>query len=112
MIHLMQRSYLVMSDSGGLQEEAAVLRKPLVLMRDTTERPEAVAANVVYPAGTEEDGIYGITTRLLEDAEFYNTMSSARNPFGDGQASRRIVQIVAHHFGFEIGLPGPFRPEP
>lgn len=111
MIHLMRHSYLVLSDSGGLQEETAVLRKPLVLMRDTTERPEAVAANAVYPAGTEESGIYGITSRLLEDESFYNTMSSGGNPFGDGRASGRIVRIIAHHFGFESALPEPFRPE-
>jgi UDP-N-acetylglucosamine 2-epimerase (non-hydrolysing) len=111
MIHLMQRAYLVLSDSGGLQEEATVLRKPLVLMRDTTERPEAVAVNAVYPAGTEESRIHGITTRLLEDEAFYDAMSNAENPFGDGQASGRIVQIIAHHFGFVPELPRPFQPE-
>jgi len=110
MIHLMRRSYLVLSDSGGLQEEAAVLRKPLVLMRDTTERPEAVAANAVFLAGTDESVIHGITARLLADEEFYSAMSNAKNPFGDGHASKRIVQIMAHFFGFEAELPRPFQP--
>lgn len=108
MIHLLSRSYIVLSDSGGLQEEASVFRKPLVLMRDTTERPEAVAANAVCLAGTEEEAIHTATTRLLADTEFYEAMSNARNPFGDGQASKRIVNMIAHHFGFVSELSKPF----
>ncbi|REK76201.1 non-hydrolyzing UDP-N-acetylglucosamine 2-epimerase [Paenibacillus paeoniae] len=108
MIHLLSRSYLVLSDSGGLQEETPVFHKPLVLMRDTTERPEAVAANAVFLAGTEESAIHAVTTRLLTDKEFYHAMSHTVNPFGDGQASKRIVQIIARHFGFLSELPVPF----
>ncbi|GGE02572.1 non-hydrolyzing UDP-N-acetylglucosamine 2-epimerase [Paenibacillus nasutitermitis] len=108
MINLISRSYLLLSDSGGLQEEAPVFHKPLVLMRDTTERPEAVAANAVYLAGTEEEAIYAVTTRLLTDMNFYNTMSNAVNPFGDGEASRRIVQYIAHHFGLIYVSPEQF----
>lgn len=108
MINLISRSHLILSDSGGLQEETPVFKKPLVLMRDTTERPEAVTANAVYLAGTEESSIYDITARLLNDSSLYNSMANAGNPFGDGQASRRIVEILAHHFGFIANLPGEF----
>lgn len=108
MINLLSRSYLIVSDSGGLQEETPVFKKPLVLMRDTTERPEAVAANAVYLAGTDESSIYDITTRLLTDTNFYEGMASAGNPFGDGQASGRIVNIIAHYFGFTANLPVEF----
>ncbi|MCU6793789.1 UDP-N-acetylglucosamine 2-epimerase (non-hydrolyzing) [Paenibacillus sp. WQ 127069] len=108
MINLLSRSFLVLSDSGGLQEETPVFKKPLVLMRDITERPEAVTAKAVYLAGTEEDSIYAVTARLLTDMTFYNSMSNVVNPFGDGQASRRIVQIIAHHFGFASELPKEF----
>ncbi|WP_212981033.1 non-hydrolyzing UDP-N-acetylglucosamine 2-epimerase [Paenibacillus azoreducens] len=108
MINLISRSHLILSDSGGLQEETPVFKKPLVLMRDTTERPEAVTANAVYLAGTEESSIYDITARLLNDSSLYNRMANAGNPFGDGQASRRIVEILAHHFGFIANLPGEF----
>lgn len=109
MINLLSRSFLILSDSGGLQEEAPVFQKPLVLMRDTTERPEAVAANAVYIAGTEESTIHAAATRLLTDPHFYNTMSNAVNPFGDGRASKRVVQIIARHFGFVAKLPEPFK---
>lgn len=108
MINLLSRSYLILSDSGGIQEETPVFKKPLVLMRDTTERPEAVTANAVNLAGTEEESIYNITTKLLNDVNLYNGMANAGNPFGDGQASKRIVQIIAHHFGFISHLPNEF----
>jgi len=108
MINLLARSYLIMSDSGGLQEETTVFNKPLVLMRDTTERPEAVEANMVALAGTEEDMIFNIANRLLADEQAYQDMTKSSNPFGDGQASKRIVDIIAHHFGFTPELPVPF----
>lgn len=104
MINLLSRSFLVLSDSGGLQEETAVFNKPLVLMRDSTERPEGVAANSVYLAGTEAESIHAVTTRLLTDKKFYESMSKVQNPFGDGLASKRIVQIIAHHFGLASEL--------
>ncbi|MEK8132143.1 UDP-N-acetylglucosamine 2-epimerase (non-hydrolyzing) [Paenibacillus filicis] len=108
MINLISRSYLLLSDSGGVQEEAPVFHKPLVLMRDTTERPEAVSTKAVYLAGTKEEDIYAVTKRLLTDKSFYNTMQNAVNPFGDGEASRRIVQYIAHHFGFISEVPEQF----
>lgn len=109
MIHLLSRSYLNLSDSGGLQEETVVFHKPLVLMRDTTERPEAVEANAVYLAGTEEESIYDITTSLLNDRERYLEMAGARNPFGDGLASERIVHYLAYYFGLISEPPEPFQ---
>lgn len=110
MIHLMARSFLILSDSGGLQEEAPIFGKPLVLMRDTTERPEAVAAGVVVLAGNSEAGVYAQASRLLNDPAAYRAMARARNPFGDGHASERIAQILAHHFGFSATRPAEFRP--
>ncbi|MNP36587.1 UDP-N-acetylglucosamine 2-epimerase [compost metagenome] len=109
MINLLARSFLVMSDSGGIQEETPVFHKPLVLMRDTTERPEAVGVHAVYLAGTEEAAIHEITTWLLTDPDFYHSMSNTVNPFGDGLASKRIVQIIACHFGFVPELPEEFQ---
>lgn len=106
MINLMARSYLILSDSGGLQEEAPVFGKPLVLMRDTTERPEAVEAGVVVLAGTETESVYAAAHRLLSDPEAYRQMAQARNPFGDGRASERIAGYLAHLWGF-----APARPE-
>ncbi|WP_282935907.1 UDP-N-acetylglucosamine 2-epimerase (non-hydrolyzing) [Paenibacillus sp. RC67] len=108
MINLLSRSYLILSDSGGLQEETTVFHKPLVLMRDTTERPEAVEANAVYLAGTEEESIYDIAASLLNDRERYLHMASARNPFGDGHASERIARYLANYFGLVGEQPEPF----
>lgn len=108
MVNLLARSYMVMSDSGGLQEESTVFSRPMVLMRDTTERPEAVDAGAVHLAGTAEADIYDVANRLLRDSEFYNRMASAKNPFGDGHASARIVQILAHYFGLTADLPDEF----
>lgn len=109
MINLISRSYLIISDSGGLQEETPVFRKPLVLMRDTTERPEAVNANAVYLSGTDESAIYNITNQLLGDSESYKRMTDINNPFGDGMASKRIVEIITKHFGFASDLPIEFK---
>lgn len=100
MINLMARSSLILSDSGGLQEESSVFGVPLILMRETTERPEAVEANTVVLAGTSEENVYAIATRLLTDKKTYNNMANAKNPFGDGTASERIAKILACHFGF------------
>jgi UDP-N-acetylglucosamine 2-epimerase (non-hydrolysing) len=107
-INLQARSYFIMSDSGGLQEECVVFHKPLVLMRDTTERPEAIEAGAVYLAGTDEAVIYDISTKLLRDTNFYSKMAGARNPFGDGKASERIAQILSKYFGFITDLPEEF----
>lgn len=108
MINLLSRSYLILSDSGGLQEETTVFHKPLVLMRDTTERPEALNAGAVRLAGTDERTIYEITANLLSHNESYTAMTTANNPFGDGRASQRILSILAHYFGFLSELPDEY----
>ncbi|MCM0083603.1 UDP-N-acetylglucosamine 2-epimerase (non-hydrolyzing) [Geomonas sp. Red32] len=93
-VYLMNRSYLIITDSGGVQEEAPSLGKPVLVMRDTTERPEAVAAGTVLLVGTNEKLIVDETQRLLDDPEAYRTMSMAHNPYGDGQASLRIREAL------------------
>ncbi|AMW99774.1 non-hydrolyzing UDP-N-acetylglucosamine 2-epimerase [Rummeliibacillus stabekisii] len=108
MINLIARSKLIMSDSGGIQEEAAVFNIPLVLMRDTTERPEAVDAGKIVVSGTDEERIYKITKQLLVDKSIYNKMVNAPNPFGDGYASQRIIQILEHYFKLNAKLPEEF----
>ena len=108
MINLLGRTHLIMSDSGGLQEETAVFGKPLILLRDTTERPEAVEANVVVLAGTEEENIYSLTNRLLTDNSLYNSMKNSENPFGDGKASKRIINILKKYFDFSESYPSEF----
>lgn len=107
-INLLARSHLMMSDSGGFQEEAPCFGVPLVLLRDTTERPEAVAAGTVILAGTGEGDVYGHTHRLLNDPAAYREMAQARNPFGDGQASERIARYLGHHWGWLHNLPDHF----
>ncbi len=92
--NLMARSYLILTDSGGIQEEAPSLGKPVLVMRDTTERPEGVAAGTLKLVGTEEETIYTAFTRLLTDADAYAAMAKASNPYGDGFASRRIADIL------------------
>lgn len=99
-VNLQARAHIILSDSGGLQEESVVFHKPMVLMRDTSERQEAIKTGAVYLAGTEEKSIYDIATKLLNDKEFYRKMAEAKNPFGDGRASERITNILAYHFGF------------
>lgn len=93
-VYLMNQSTLVLTDSGGIQEEAPGLGKPVLVMRDTTERPEAVEAGTVKLVGTNYDLIVSETSRLLDDEEYYNTMSQANNPYGDGQACERIIEFV------------------
>lgn len=83
--NFMERAYLVLTDSGGIQEEAPSLGKPVLVMRDTTERPEGIEAGTLKLVGTDEDTIYGEFTRLLTDPEEYSRMSKASNPYGDGQ---------------------------
>jgi UDP-N-acetylglucosamine 2-epimerase (non-hydrolysing) len=98
MHNLMARSYLVLTDSGGLQEEAPALGKPVLVLRKETERPEAVAAGTVKMAGTEEENIYTMAKTLLEDPDEYEKMAHSTNPYGDGQASRRIAQGLLYYF--------------
>ncbi|MBR6668327.1 MAG: UDP-N-acetylglucosamine 2-epimerase (non-hydrolyzing) [Clostridia bacterium] len=92
--NFLSRSYLVLTDSGGIQEEAPSLGKPVLVMRDTTERPEGVAAGTLKLVGTEEDAIYREFTRLLSDRAEYERMSRASNPYGDGFACKRIADIL------------------
>lgn len=99
MHNLMARSYLVLTDSGGLQEEAPALGKPVLVMRTETERPEAVTAGTVKMAGVEEDAIFNLTEELLTNPQEYKKMAHAVNPYGDGQASRRIAEAILYHFG-------------
>lgn len=108
MLHLMARSYLVMADSGGLQEETPCMGIPQVLMRETTERPEAVDAGVVIKSGTSYEGVLEAGTRLLSDRELYRRMAQARNPFGDGHASERIADYLGWKWGFTDKKPSEF----
>lgn len=96
-VWLMHRSWLILTDSGGIQEEAPSLGKPVLVMRDTTERPEAVDAGTVQLVGTNTKKIVSTVTRLLTDDEAYQGMSRAHNPYGDGHACSRIVQILKNN---------------
>lgn len=92
------KSYIIMSDSGGIQEEAPSLGKPVLVLRDTTERPEGIAAGTLKLVGTDENVIYKETIKLLTNKEEYNKMSKASNPYGDGHTSERIVDAIINKF--------------
>ncbi len=92
--NLLARSHLILTDSGGIQEEAPSLGKPVIVLRDTTERPEGIAAGTLKLAGTHEETIYSMIRELLTDKQEYARMSHASNPYGDGQASRRIADAI------------------
>lgn len=92
--NFMNRSYLILTDSGGIQEEAPALGKPVLVMRDTTERPEGIEAGTLKLVGTSEGGIYNAFTELLTNSQLYGKMSMASNPYGDGFASRRIADVL------------------
>lgn len=94
-VHLMSKATIVLTDSGGIQEEAPGLGKPVLVMRDTTERPEALASGTVHLVGTDYGKIMNEVSTLLENASAYERMSKAVNPYGDGQACRRIVDVLA-----------------
>lgn len=111
MHNLLARSYLVLTDSGGLQEEAPALGKPVLVMRRETERPEAVAAGTAKLAGVEKDAIVSMASELLEDPSAYQAMAKAVNPYGDGKACGRIAHAIAWHFGRESRRPEDFRAE-
>lgn len=106
--NLMSLSSLVLTDSGGIQEEAPSLGKPVLVLRNTTERPEAVEAGTVRLIGTDKDVVYAETKRLLTDQAAYDAMSNAVNPYGDGKASQRIVQAILHVFAGEEAVPDGF----
>lgn len=97
--NLMHRSHLILTDSGGVQEEAPALGKPVLVLRDTTERPEAVAAGTVKLIGTDKDVVYNEAKLLLTDEAEYKKMAEASNPYGDGKASARIIQAILYHYG-------------
>lgn len=101
-------THMIMTDSGGLQEEAPSFGVPTLVLRDTTERPEGIEAGTLELVGTDEQRVYESARRLLTDRETYERMSRAANPYGDGQASRRIVQAILHHFGRTSDRPDPF----
>ena len=97
--NLASRSYFIMSDSGGVQEEAPSLGKPVLVLRDTTERPEGVKAGTLKLVGTDPAVVKSTMTELLTNESLYLQMANARNPYGDGRASERIVQAIKHYFG-------------
>jgi UDP-N-acetylglucosamine 2-epimerase (non-hydrolysing) len=92
----MNQSYLIITDSGGVQEEAPSLGKPVLVMRDTTERPEAVDAGTVLLVGTNTNKIIEQTNKLLNNNDFYNKMSMLHNPYGDGTACEKIVKFISN----------------
>ena len=94
----MKHSYLVLTDSGGIQEEAPSLGKPVLVLRDTTERPEGIRAGTAKLVGTNADRIVRAASRLLQDARAYRAMAQAVNPYGDGHASQRIARILEARF--------------
>jgi UDP-N-acetylglucosamine 2-epimerase (non-hydrolysing) len=93
-VFLMSKSYLVLTDSGGIQEEAPAIGKPVLVLRNTTERTEALAANTVRLLGTDQENIVRGVSLLLEDKRVYKSMSCAVNPYGDGRASEKIVHFL------------------
>lgn len=108
MHNLMNRSYLVMTDSGGLQEEVPSMGKPVLVLRNVTERPEGVEAGTLKLAGTDENTVYGMAKQLLDDKEEYRKMAVAKNPFGDGNASERIVGAILYSFGLSDERPADY----
>jgi len=97
-VHLMQQSDIILTDSGGVQEEAPSLGKPVLVMRDNTERPEGVDAGTVKLVGPHADRIVAEVSRLIDDRDYYASMAGASNPYGDGQGSGRIVHEIEKYF--------------
>jgi UDP-N-acetylglucosamine 2-epimerase (non-hydrolysing) len=101
-VRLMSQAYLILTDSGGLQEEAPSLGIPVLVLRDVTERPEGVAAGAVRLVGTDENAIVASAVELLEDETAYSRMAQSVNPYGDGRASQRIVRAICDASGIYI----------
>jgi UDP-N-acetylglucosamine 2-epimerase (non-hydrolysing) len=110
MHYLLSKCHMVLTDSGGLQEEAPALGKPVLVLRRETERPEAVEAGCVVLAGTDSARIYELTKELLTDKTKYAQMARAVNPYGDGLASKRIADAILWHFNYISDKPGEFSP--
>lgn len=108
LINLQKKSFIILTDSGGIQEEAPSMGKPVLVLRRTTERPEGVQRGTAKLVGTERDNIYKEAARLLDDNDEYNRMSRAINPYGDGHAAGRIVDAIRYYFGFISSPPGDF----
>ena len=106
--NLMARSAIILTDSGGIQEEAPSLGKPVLVLRDTTERPEAVASGTVKLVGTDEDKVYNTAYKLLTDEVAYREMAESINPYGDGHISERIVQAILYFYGISEKKPSVF----
>ncbi|MCS8617609.1 non-hydrolyzing UDP-N-acetylglucosamine 2-epimerase [Latilactobacillus curvatus] len=107
--NLSARSFFIMSDSGGVQEEAPSLGKPVLVLRDTTERPEGVEAGTLKLVGTQPEQVHDAMVELLDDQAVYDAMAHAKNPYGDGQASQRILDAIAYHFGQSKEKPEAFK---
>ncbi len=107
-VQVMNRSVICLTDSGGIQEEAPSLGKPVLVMREATERPEAVAAGTVLVIGTDPDRLINVTSRLLRDNCAYRAMANRVNPYGDGKAAKRIVSAILHGFGLVDREESPF----
>ncbi|MBH0330732.1 non-hydrolyzing UDP-N-acetylglucosamine 2-epimerase [Brevibacillus brevis] len=105
-----RRSHLILTDSGGVQEEAPSLGVPVLVLRDTTERPEGIEAGTLKLVGTDEEQVYAMAKELLTNQAAYDAMAHAVNPYGDGEASRRIVEAILYHFGLRAEQPEPFQP--
>lgn len=105
-----RKAHLILTDSGGVQEEAPSLGVPVLVLRDTTERPEGIEAGTLKLAGTDEAQVFEMADELLTNSEAYLQMAQAANPYGDGEASHRIVQAILYHFGISENRPEPFRP--
>jgi UDP-N-acetylglucosamine 2-epimerase (non-hydrolysing) len=109
-VRLMRDAHLIVTDSGGVQEEAPTLGKPVLVLREKTERPEAVEAGVVKVIGTDEERIVAEVSRLLSDEGAYRAMQRPVNPYGDGKAAMRIKQAILHFFG-KAERPAEFSPQ-
>lgn len=108
--NLAARSFFIMSDSGGVQEEAPSLGRPVLVLRDTTERPEGVEAGTLKLVGTQPEQVHDAMVELLDDQAVYDAMAAhAKNPYGDGQASQRILDAIAYHFGQSKEKPEAFK---
>ncbi len=106
--NLMARVDIVLTDSGGIQEEAPALGKPVLVLRDTTERPEAVKAGTVKLVGTAYEDVLKETNMLLDNAAYYRSMADAANPYGDGKACSRIVNVILRRFGYDVKILSEF----